>query len=441
MIHILIRYLGIKTKLLDLISSEVEDLLPNRGTVLDMFAGSTIVAQRLSANNDVVVNDIQEYSYVVGKALIEIDKSFDYKKIDVNNIINSNSFRDNYNYLSGIFSKQLQYEKDLISYLLDNLDDYQKLQEYKLFYEKTPHVNGDKMDYVHPIFKGTESFFSRKRYLKLQKNNSDSFYELFTLKYTTPYFSLEQAVFIDSFRYSLEKNKTMGLITDTEYYIYLSLLIYALNNIVTSVGDHFAQPQQFKIDDNKMLKREVKKIITKKSLSIKTLMEDKQIEFNNLIVSDYGDNLSLCYDYKELFYEQNHHIMNKVDVIYIDPPYTNAHYSRFYHILETLVKYDYPDTEYHGRYRTDRYQSPFGIKSKAHDEFDTMISLCRTARKSLVISYSDTKQCILSKSEIKEICEKYYQKVIVKEIDYLYRNFGQQPNKVKGNELIIRCEV
>ena len=86
--------------------------------------------------------------------------------------------------------------------------------------------------------------------------------------------------------------------------------------------------------------------------------------------------------------------MNKVDVIYIDPPYTNAHYSRFYHILETLVKYDYPDTEYHGRYRTDRYQSPFGIKSKAHDEFDTMISLCRTARKSLVISYSDTKQCI-----------------------------------------------
>ena len=131
--------------------------------------------------------------------------------------------------------------------------------------------------------------------------------------------------------------------------------------------------------------------------------------------------------------------MEKVDTIYVDPPYTNAHYSRFYHILETLVKYDYPSIEYFGRYRNDRYQSPFCIKSKAIQEFDNIIKLSYANKKNLVISYSDTSQCIISKSEVIKRCQKYYNNVTVNEIDYQYRNFGQKPNKVKGNELLLIC--
>lgn len=44
---------------------------------------------------------------------------------------------------------------------------------------------------------------------------------------------------------------------------------------------------------------------------------------------------------------------------FADPPYTASQYSRFYHVLDTLVQYDVPACNYGGRYRDDRYKSPF----------------------------------------------------------------------------------
>ena len=41
-------------------------------------------------------------------------------------------------------------------------------------------------------------------------------------------------------------------------------------------------------------------------------------------------------------------------VVYADPPYTRDHYSRYYHLLDTLLLYDYPDPVGKGQYRLDR---------------------------------------------------------------------------------------
>src|SRR5205823_5691960 len=42
-------------------------------------------------------------------------------------------------------------------------------------------------------------------------------------------------------------------------------------------------------------------------------------------------------------------IMEKVGLIYADPPYSFVHYSRFYHAVENLCRYDYPAVEHKGR--------------------------------------------------------------------------------------------
>ena len=61
--------------------------------------------------------------------------------------------------------------------------------------------------------------------------------------------------------------------------------------------------------------------------------------------------------------------------VYADPPYCFVHYSRFYHALETLVLYDFPTIQIQkgrivkGRYREDRHQSPFCIKTKVEKAF------------------------------------------------------------------------
>lgn len=75
--------------------------------------------------------------------------------------------------------------------------------------------------------------------------------------------------------------------------------------------------------------------------------------------------------------------LSKVETFYLDPPYTIDHYSRFYHVLETLVAYDYPELEektFHGkkylmngRYRNDRVQSNYCIPSKGKNEFSLLI--------------------------------------------------------------------
>ena len=131
---------------------------------------------------------------------------------------------------------------------------------------------------------------------------------------------------------------------------------------------------------------------------------------------------------------------NNIKTVYIDPPYTNAHYSRFYHILETLSLYDYPEIEFFGRYRTDRYQSAFCIKKQAYNEFQQMIQLCNNKHLNAVISYSNTEQCILKINDIEKICSSIYgNNVIIKNVEHMYRNFGQKPNKILAKEYLISC--
>ena len=437
MIDVLIRYLGIKTKLLNHIDAVVSNELPN-GCVLDLFSGSTIVAQKLMDRYTVYTNDIQQYSYCVSKAAVQIDPNFDYSTINIEKIIHSTFFVENERYLKAIWGTSLTYEKQLIEKLIADIENEALLHEFKYYYENAPYVYDFNSTTVPECFKGMADIYSKQNYTSLRKEKSTKNYMLFTLNYAMPYFSLNQAIFIDSYRYAIDKLLEDQEISQTEYYVHIALLIYLLNNIVTSVGDHFAQPQQFKVSDEQKLKREVAKILKKKSLDVEACIREKCIEFQRLSANQvHGHNIAFCDDYKEVLAKAE--VANNVDLIYIDPPYTNAHYSRFYHILETLVDYDYPELEFFGRYRNDRVQSSFCIRSKAIEEFDHMIGKCAALNKIIVISYSDTKQCIVSKQELLDICEKYYSKVTIKEQDYLYRNFGQKPNKVKGNELLIVC--
>ena len=441
MIHILIRYLGIKTKLLNVINDEVSRVTPEGGTVLDMFAGSTIVGQSLMNDYVVYSNDIQNYSYTVGKSTIEIDDEFDYTKLDYRKVINSDFYRKNLKILESIFNKPLKYEKNLFFRLLNENDNKELLIEFKNYYDNTPYTGHYNRASVNKYFLGMKHVYTEDYYKKV-KNSKNEFYGLFSLIYACPYFSLQQAIFIDSFRFAIDKLFENKAICFAEYNAYLSMVIYILQNIVTSVGDHFAQPEKMKIDDEIKFKKEIKKVIQKKTLNLDEYLEKIQMEFREMKPTRFSkDNLMFGLDYKKLFNNENEKIMEKIDTIYIDPPYTNAHYSRFYHILETLVNYDYPTIKYFGRYRDDRYQSPFCLKSEAKREFDKMIQLCADRNKNIIISYSDTIQCILSKEEIKDICEKYYVKVTESSIAYLYRNLGQKPNKVKGNELLFTCEA
>jgi adenine-specific DNA-methyltransferase len=77
----------------------------------------------------------------------------------------------------------------------------------------------------------------------------------------------------------------------------------------------------------------------------------------------------------------------KVGVVYADPPYTKDHYSRFYHVLDTLSLYDFPASTGAGRYRHDRFSGDFSTASKVASAFDTLLLGVAEARVPFVISY------------------------------------------------------
>ena len=144
-------------------------------------------------------------------------------------------------------------------------------------------------------------------------------------------------------------------------------------------------------------------------------------------------NKAFCEDYKNLFKKNIGH----VDTIYLDSPYSQEQYSRFYHVLETLVKYDNPKVNFKAKYRENRFQSDFCYKSKVEQEFENIISYCAQNKINLVISYSD--KGVLHSKTLEKICENYFNKIKIQKINFSHSTQGKGSRKL--NELIIKCKI
>jgi adenine-specific DNA-methyltransferase len=131
----------------------------------------------------------------------------------------------------------------------------------------------------------------------------------------------------------------------------------------------------------------------------------------------------------KIFRQDANDLVSKVvcDVAYLDPPYNSRQYSRFYHVLETLVKWDKPKlsgvalkppTENSSRYS----------KVEAPEALRELVENIRA--KLIVISYNNTYESKSSSSrnkikleEIKEICEQKG-KVEILEMQHKFFNAG-----------------
>lgn len=69
--------------------------------------------------------------------------------------------------------------------------------------------------------------------------------------------------------------------------------------------------------------------------------------------------------------------LNASDLVFVDPPYSSVHYSRFYHVLETIARGTCDSVSGEGRYPppSDRPKSLYSQKSKSRD---AIVDLLRT---------------------------------------------------------------
>ena len=174
----------------------------------------------------------------------------------------------------------------------------------------------------------------------------------------------------------------------------LAALLSTASEIVNTVGKQFAQPLKVTDSKGKYKVSLAKKIMEDRSLNVFEIYE-KWLQYYMAVGEDKHEYISLCDDYLSALDKLK---QKNVSVIYADPPYTRYHYSRYYHVLETICLRDNPEittTFPNGTggisraiYRAGRHQSPFCIKSQAEKAFDELFKKVKELNIPLVLSYS-----------------------------------------------------
>ena len=249
-----------------------------------------------------------------------------------------------------------------------------------------------------------------KDYNSLNPNKITDNY--FSEKFGNKYFHVNDAKIIGYIREDLEKQKKK--LTDREFYILLTSLMYETDKIANTCG-HF---ESF-----------LNKIPKEKGVQLR-VPEIKNLKKKNDIY---------CKDANQLVREI------EADVFYIDPPYNARQYVNFYHVLENLALWRKPeDLEGNSmKFKRDHLKSDYS-KAKAPVVFEDLIDNIKG--KLIVVSYNNTYDAKSGASNNK-ISEEQLETILSQkgkltkiEIDYKFFNAGKTDLK-NHKEYLYVCEV
>lgn len=186
----------------------------------------------------------------------------------------------------------------------------------------------------------------------------------FSTNFGGKYFEHEVAKLVGYIRQNIEDRK--NTLTEKEYCILIATLIYNIDKLANTVG-HF--------------EAYIKKPIKHQPLKLRMIEAES-------------------YDTIEIFKQDSNLLARglKADIAYIDPPYNSRQYCRFYHVYETLVKWDMPKL-----YGVALKPAPENMSkyctSKAVDAFEDLIANLNV--KYIAVSYNNTYNSKSSSSENK----------------------------------------
>ena len=365
-----LNYLGSKLRLLDFIEENVRKVTPDDAGVCDLFAGSGCVSYKLSRLFPVVACDIQHYSKVICDALLQ-PSTFTEETVKTFLL----EIKESKPLLRDAFTPLIELEEEAIRKenleLLTDIVEHGSLEVYNL--EKIDSKIAPVQNQVHEKLKKTG----------LVKKES-----LISRYYGGVYFSYSQAVQIDVFMDAIRNHPNT-----TDKNVLLAALLSTTSDIACTVGKHFAQPIKARDSKGKIKKLVYNKAIKDKTVDVTALFEEWLDKYVSLPKGKYSNTI-LQGDYLECLKT----LPDNIRTVYADPPYTRDHYSRFYHVLETMALDDMPEistVKIHGSthvsngiYRKDRHQSPFCIRSKAPKAFEEMFKTISASGRNLLLSYS-----------------------------------------------------
>ena len=404
-----LNYQGSKKNLLDFIHKNTTSYLNNDSTILDIFAGTCSVGYSFKRNHTVYANDSELYAYIISKALLGV-------------------YSSNYNHILQQIEQDYYQNYSLFP---DSFKSYQAQEQILL-------ENANNISQLIELYNSVTTVWNSEVLLssKIHRN-----FELFTTYYSNSYFGIKQAMDIDSIRFAIEKYKSSDI-----FYPLMTSLFFAMKECVFSKDGHMAQP--LNLDSNKT------KLFALRNKSIYEIFKQKfEMFFSNDFVNIAGCNKVFNLDFENLLKQED--IIKNATFIYADPPYTDMQYSRYYHLLNIVAKYNYPAPTQNagkytkGLYTVDRFQSKLSAKSSCLQTFNTLISFSNEYKKDLAISFAypadtakqKTDRYVMSIEDIKSSCCKEFgtKNIEIATLDYTHsNNRNKTPKKVI--EYLIMCK-
>lgn len=211
---------------------------------------------------------------------------------------------------------------------------------------------------IYKAFWGTEEYDRgllkkmKKEFNAINERKFDDDY--FVTNYGGKFFSEQDAMIIGEIRERIEINK---IINRREYAILIASLLYSADKVANTVGHYEAYRKNADIQDR--------------------------------FIFDLINPLDVRGKHIEIYREDSNKLARKVktDIAFIDPPYNSRQYSRFYHVLETIVKWDKPKLEGVALKPPAENMSSY-CRTSAPKAFDDLIS--NLDSKYIVTTYNNT---------------------------------------------------
>nr|NQU92009.1 DNA adenine methylase [Bacteroidota bacterium] len=364
--------MGSKSSLLKYLVDSINEIYEGEN-ICDLFGGTSVLSGSLGHNVTIHSNDIQEYSAVLAKTYLGNYNWSEFESLIDDVIMIAQRHVDNVYQLYPELN--FQYDTEL------DLNEFNAIEQQQ-------------QDLIYFDFEDIE-------------------HHLFIKNYSGTYWSFEQCLWIDALRIAAEEYSETPV-----YNPILSSLMFAMAYNAQSTG-HYAQYR------NANNIASMKDIIIYRNKEIVPYFKKKLNELIESTGHNRFNHTVTSLDYRECL-----DILPKGTLVYADPPYAFVHYSRFYHALETLIRYDYPEVLHKGRYRTDRHQSPFCKRTEVVGAFEIMFEKIKEKNSKLVLSYSNSGMISLKKIlDIAQIILGSEYDVFSKAVDYTHSTMGRSEDK------------
>lgn len=137
-------------------------------------------------------------------------------------------------------------------------------------------------------------------------------------------------------------------------------------------------------------------------------------------------------------------LLKEGDMVFLDPPYSGVHYSRFYHVLETISRNSYETVSGRGRYPMSdrRPKSDYSMRGKSRIAFDDILKKISKKKASAIVTFpADDCSNGLSGKIIKDISAKYFKvthEIVSGRFSTMGGNNKSRPARSESKELILK---